>query len=97
MTSPSSVDCLYPGSGALLNTQDDANYQNEEVIYNGHLSQSKFKSLPFKSFLTVMRELWHIKATTEAGIDIIFSYSVMYQQVHVWRAILQMRFICLLV
>lgn len=44
-----------------------------------------------------MRKHQHIKATTGAYIDIISSYSVEYPQVHLWRAILQMRFIYLLV
>lgn len=74
-----------------------SNYQNEEAVYNGHLSQSKFKRPPVKSFLAVMKKHWHIKATAGACIDIISSYSVVYQQVHLWTAVLQMRFIYLLV
>ena len=64
---------MHPGSEAILDTVEDSNYQNEEAVKDGHLSQSKFKRPPVKSFLTVGRKHWHIKATAGACIDIISS------------------------
>lgn len=34
---------------------------------------------------TVRRKHWHIKATAGACVDIISSYSVVYQRVHLWE------------
>lgn len=69
----------------------------EEAVQDGHLNQSGFKRPPVKSSPTVMRTHWHIKATAGACTDMISSYSVVYQQVHLWKAVLQIRYIYLLV
>lgn len=48
------------GSAAFLNILESQNYRDKEVVYDGHLSQSKFKKALVKGSLTAMRNPWHI-------------------------------------